>query len=923
MAETAATPSAAARWGQLSYASFDAGAGRGGWQVKETSGALTREEREELVARVVTNFNSHQTLSQFPTVAEQNALPRRFSYVPSAGGAAAYFHAAEAGSDRTGRPGNVFSHIVLDRLPASTAVPLRPIELWRSPDLLVPFGADSVLSATFSTPDVPRTGDAISRESVLNFVLDDSTWRVGLLCVLMDAVAASLEGGPNIVLITETPDRAALWIGAVSYLMSPGTSRRLGWSLYERSTGLAALWARGISVVGVPREDAHLVIANSNIVVIDDTETPGLGAFGASPHTTAAASTVLVTEWSEMAQMVLVDREIALRVLEGIDQIAHEVGDHDLMVAWPLAMSVLSVGADAEDAGVQARRVVESGCPVSIENHPEFLKIVGNAVERSIGTTTQDAFTRWKDIDRHNSPIPYKLMVLPYLTRALGDREWLSQSGGVPLPVFSPTETRSDLKLKSAGEDALAAALDSDDSSVQGAVLSLRLVELLVSVGLITANGDQDNDSIRQRALDLLLKAPWIHLRNRDSGPVVVGLSGTISTVLAEILLEQVLNQGSLPERGRDGHPRLHADEVISWLCNGTVTNRLAQDLRDPNRAVAPLELDIALWLHEHGSTAAGLTPLIVRGLLAWYGRWSQIPSPPVPTPTDVWRLSDLLHVERNSPGQLPDAFFASALASLPWSADLAELCNYLDHRPPHRSPARDYARLRMDCAASATNATVVSRRQLSRADVQGFTVRLFLDTGSALNWEEIAPLFLTEQIASALEHGWNVTTEGPTARTITAAGESANLQPVALRLERFVNTSRSSKSLVAEFAGLAVMTAMDFPVTNPALVTDSANALCSITYLHGGSRVRLIEAPVRYAIQHWNDEELRSLETCTLTLVTEAIETRVDSKRASKIVSDAERFAAKWWLTMGRPTPVSSKTSLKDKFLRADRKDH
>ncbi|WP_308289857.1 hypothetical protein [Mycolicibacterium mageritense] len=53
------------------------------------------------------------------------------------------------GSDSTGRPGNVFAHVVLDRTPFA-APQRRPIEWWRSPQWVRPFGAAAVGRATIA-----------------------------------------------------------------------------------------------------------------------------------------------------------------------------------------------------------------------------------------------------------------------------------------------------------------------------------------------------------------------------------------------------------------------------------------------------------------------------------------------------------------------------------------------------------------------------------------------------------------------------------------------------------------------------------------------------------------------------------------------------------------------------------------------------
>ena len=72
----------------------------------------------------------------------------------------------------------------------------------------------------------PGPAAAVTKDSVVAFALDTSTWRLATLFGLLDAVVAALDGGAPVVLGVESVDAAAQWIGLVSYLMSPGTAAR-------------------------------------------------------------------------------------------------------------------------------------------------------------------------------------------------------------------------------------------------------------------------------------------------------------------------------------------------------------------------------------------------------------------------------------------------------------------------------------------------------------------------------------------------------------------------------------------------------------------------------------------------------------------------------------------------------------------------
>ena len=78
----------------------------------------------------------------------------------------------------------------------------------------------------------------MTKDSVVAFALDTSTWRLATLFGLLDAVAAALDGGAPVVLGVESVDAAAQWIGLVSFLMSPGTAARLNFSTFDRADQL-------------------------------------------------------------------------------------------------------------------------------------------------------------------------------------------------------------------------------------------------------------------------------------------------------------------------------------------------------------------------------------------------------------------------------------------------------------------------------------------------------------------------------------------------------------------------------------------------------------------------------------------------------------------------------------------------------------
>jgi hypothetical protein len=132
-------------WFQLTYASAKAVPGRsGGWDVQQLTPGTPSAIEAQMRAGVTTRLETLDGLDEFPTTAELTARTRRLAFWYADDGGSVWWHAVEAGKDATGRPGNVFTHAVaVADLPDT----LRPIDLWRSPSWLMPFGQKEVAAA--------------------------------------------------------------------------------------------------------------------------------------------------------------------------------------------------------------------------------------------------------------------------------------------------------------------------------------------------------------------------------------------------------------------------------------------------------------------------------------------------------------------------------------------------------------------------------------------------------------------------------------------------------------------------------------------------------------------------------------------------------------------------------------------------------
>lgn len=354
----------APRYGQLSYTSFDTVGSRGGWQVKQTSGGITEAEGRRLVSRIDVALVAAEPVPRYPTPAQLKAVPRRLAYHRIDDATAAYWHTAPAGPDSMGRPGNVFAHVLLDRGADVSHRGCRPIELWRSPGWLTPYGAREVAAATLPA-QAPEAGGVVTAQSVVAFACDTTTWRLSTLCVVLDAVAAALEDGPVVVLGVESPDVAAQWIGAVSFLMSPGMARRLNFSTLCRNSDLRTAWRIDQHLLAVPRHDLEqLPGPPPGVLVLDEAEPLSVGELHGQNHCTARGQEITVTAWSAMAQVALVNSRSAGQLLADIDEFSAGVPGAVLPPPLPMAVSVLN-RSWGEDAVPEAKSVIANVPPTA------------------------------------------------------------------------------------------------------------------------------------------------------------------------------------------------------------------------------------------------------------------------------------------------------------------------------------------------------------------------------------------------------------------------------------------------------------------------------------------------------------------------------------------------------------------------------
>lgn len=549
-------PAALPRFAQLTYTSFDNGDGSGGgWQVKDIRGELTAGEQQFLWKHAPTRIEG-PALAAIPNAEELAALPRRLVYAPVPGERAAYWHSVPAGADSTGRPGNVFSHVLLDRRPSEPDLALRPTDLLGAAQWLRPFGASLVLEATLDGTGAPPWDLVVlDRAAAVEFLVEMAAgFRRGVLAALLDGVHAAMNGGPAVVLGVANPSDAARWIAGVSHLMSPGTSRALYWACGERAAGVAALRKLGVHLAVLPAADLlDIEPADGLILINDDEDTVDLGDLHTGqPHTTRpGGASIRVTPWSVIAPEVLQDAYLAQRAMEIQDSVAAEVGDRDLACGWPLAMAVVHLPDELAEAVEEAKQLLTGPAPAGLRSAPGLLRRLMDLY----GPTAEDALAWCKTLE--SCPASERAFAAnTYLGRALRDRTWLARTEGVPVPEIAVG------LLDPALSDQAYEALDlarTEAASPEGAVVAVRLLDVLVRAGL----ADSRTRSMVELVTGLLeLVGPM--LTDAGCGRPLVGRIGSVDPETQAAFVRPWLDQHLDRVGGRPGD-RL-APAVLSWL---------------------------------------------------------------------------------------------------------------------------------------------------------------------------------------------------------------------------------------------------------------------------------------------------------------------------------------------------------------------
>lgn len=627
------TPEIPARFVQLTHTSVDRNDGRGGgWQVMDVRGAPTDAEQAELESRVPTQVSWPVPIPEFVDPQEQAALPSRLVYARTPDGGAAYWHSVPAGLDGTGRPGNVFTHVVLDRRPWERGR-LRPAEFATSRRWLRPFGAAQVRAVDLAAvPEPPwSAADADAQWRDLLAAGSDT-----LLAVILDAVRGALQGGPRVVLAV-ADDRVALrWITAVGRLMSPGTARRFCWSTAERARGLRAVWERGVHLAAIPPGDADAVGTGADVVVVREGVRPSLGALGAAPHEEACTPPVPVTAWSVLAAVVLQQDEPAARaVLAVLDDVADDAGDDGrLDAAWPMAMAVRKLAVpETDEAEMVLRTASPPGLPTKLRD------LVDAPILRAIGGPgAAEAYAHARLV--RDTPEADAAAAI-YLERAVADRAWLRTDGGAPAPPMSGP------RAMAAGRAALAAFATSGTSpwppngggNGADAADLLRMLDLMVAVSALDPEQPVDDPAgvhARHLARHVVLPELIDPMGARRLVAAVGPLGSAVASYVRPVVSEWVGRATRLAEGPVPGD--LLAPSVLRWLYPDPLPPPYPTPDGDPD----PLLVELAVQVTAVVDDPSALRVLAAAALGRRPGH-----------PADAERLTRLIGSPGWSPGEI------------------------------------------------------------------------------------------------------------------------------------------------------------------------------------------------------------------------------------------------------------------------------
>lgn len=699
------------RWVQLTYSSFDREQGPGGWQVKDLTGNPSDDEYKLAQTSVVTGFDFHGETATYPSAEEIASWPRRFSFIQTPSGGL-FVHAVKAGRDSTGRPGNTYSHVVLDRnTTRSSKSDYLPIDLWRSAAFDVPYGVQEILETEVAASPISLPGPFAGAATALS-IMTMPGYREPLLAAL-DALETIQHRKGMLVLVTDRQDWAALIISAISRLTSPGTTRSLSFSLYERAEALSRLRTAGIAVVAIPRADLEDIDPASATFVLVDGEIPETNT---DEHIVAHGAPIPRTEFSRMVEAIIgdpdnPDLELLTSVVTGLSESSLEVNQatigvdsdedgyfgldeelevddvNNLDLAWPLAMFIRARNGHLfpAEASSAAGVLVMRSSPISIGRSAKLLPSVREVVAGSLagsndeqnrlGHNTGRIWTALEELSDSRSPLTSALLEHAYLLEAITDEQWLD-SGAAPAGIGAWMNLDDGGELREATRRALRSAESNCSNSGYRPDFELKLLTFLSRVSLIDdARRPLDEES--EHLVDSILGSSAV--RNFVNGHDIPDLSGMVDVAVRDRLLAHIRNWDPPGCSYEFGQRIAAVGPRDSWL------QLYTRDVESFSRFDVLIVLEL---VRQQGARAADGGPPIdpvllessVRAAPVIHVQWGSVDHKLVTIiEHSVLSLETLQFLEKHSPGWLPETGpMMHLLGTQPWSDALSEYLGLL-----------------------------------------------------------------------------------------------------------------------------------------------------------------------------------------------------------------------------------------------------
>lgn len=339
----------AGRWAHLTYASFRIANGPSGWNIGPTLYADARD-LDLVRGAAPTSLVPVDSFDDYISTADIDALPRRFEYRPM-GRHALIMQSVPAGRDSTGRPGNVFTHAVIDRSPDEPSAVRYPIEMYRSEDLLVPFLAAEVNAVTLPEGAGEPGPGPMADLTVAWMMIDDMFGdRREALYELQDALE---RGDGPVVLVLKNSNEGAYWLHALSSTLTSAEARRLlHFSTFDRADTLPQHAGQRYSVHVASTQDREMLRENSGVHVVDPGATPaGASASGGSSEGHGA--------WARMTSVLFRGGFDADELVRDLEDANAAVAVEEIRGAQPgdgLARLILTAGT-RHGAGAEAQAV--------------------------------------------------------------------------------------------------------------------------------------------------------------------------------------------------------------------------------------------------------------------------------------------------------------------------------------------------------------------------------------------------------------------------------------------------------------------------------------------------------------------------------------------------------------------------------------